>query len=409
MSRPTIFDAPSVPLKLYPLLLLLIACGAEVPPADPQEYIVVGNDLGSRNEFIDMGNVVVLTDSLLTVHSLLYEEHVGQYPVSDSAVWRTENDGWRLEPGEDSLLYLVDSLKGNRYHLKPLLLPDLSADLHDYLRGEEFMMQGVYRYECYLLFAGEERGLTKKCYASRCYSTQERDSVRYVHPQQDGYWFINDRFRQPVIVQSVGRNEHRYLLVDSLQEKELFVTRLSDNIPSGRYFQSQLAPLPASQPPVVAELVDRLDFAAATATPLFVPNPGKRWQSSVEEYDYERGNGMNVIEMEHTKLVLTGNTYTLTAGGRTIRTGSYQQHEARPYLILDEGCDNADYLPISLNNAEQLVITIPAVVTFPRTRKNFRPDPVTGALVEFEEEVAAYTANEITLGIPIKSPASPGK
>jgi hypothetical protein len=80
---------------LLPLLfsgLILSSCISDVidKPETTSGWVVIGNALSFRNEFINMAHVVRLTDSNLTVFSVAYPEVELNFPIRDSTVMQDQ-------------------------------------------------------------------------------------------------------------------------------------------------------------------------------------------------------------------------------------------------------------------------------------------------------------------------------
>lgn len=203
--------------SLFTLLFLSViitSCTNEIVETSqlPSEWVVIGNDLGFRNEFIDMANVVRLSDSNLTVYSVAYPDVALKFPIRDSIVIGSSDKKWQLTTaGPDSLL-LHDTVQNNRYHLLRLKNYQPQENVWELLTKNRFTgpFYGDYKE---FVFEGSDTSAAN-CYVAHLMHTRwgELRPVRL----KDGFWRLDQRFNQPLLLYTLGQGDHYVTLIDSV-------------------------------------------------------------------------------------------------------------------------------------------------------------------------------------------------
>ncbi|MEO0734740.1 MAG: hypothetical protein AAFZ52_18030, partial [Bacteroidota bacterium] len=333
----------------------------------------------NRNEFIDMANVVVFTDSSLLVYSAAQPRMELRYPLRDSIVHGAEDPAYHWpvrQIGVDSLV-LTDSVKKNRYYLQRLRRSDV-PELREWLTAGELYRQSEERSGHLLL---EGNGEQASCYAARSYrrirdwrkiiaarqaGIEEKNLPKtYRSPplrqeEKDGYWRLDERFAQPLWTYSTDENLHYLVMVDSLAgDSLLFGKRVSTHVPNQVYsLQWQRA-----QEHNPASFKTEITMAES---PIYL------WQPDSIRHSYYRSsftgkelqNGLVIPDFELSQLRLQIDTtgfYDLRTPERSLAQGEYQVHERGNYLVVNEGCVNLDYWPYTISDTA-LVLRIPLKV-----------------------------------------------
>jgi len=360
-------------------LLCLLACSQDpeiTSVAPPNEWIVVGNDLGLRNEFVDMTNVVVTNDSSISVYSAanpLMEIH---FPLVDSVVIGAEEEAyhWPMQQvGRDSLV-LLDTAKGNKYYLQRLRRAEFTTSVADFLRSGE-LKRGGGMFWSYFVFSGDAGG--QSCYASRGYFRQRDWSKavtaakegkpianpipEFIGPplrqvSSNGFWRVEERFAQPIFVYTNGTDKLHLLVVDSLQPNSAIFGKSLNNYTPNRVSSASQFLRDSSQKvaPTLKELLPDLAATGGTATAFAAAAKEKEKEKSSilsRRFSFngkELREGLVVPDLDLPDLQLDfpgPARYRLHTPERTVAEGTYVLHEQAPYLVVDDGCESENYWP----------------------------------------------------------------
>lgn len=355
------------------------------------EWVVIGNDLGFRNEFIDMANVVRLSDSILTVHSVAYPDVALKFPIRDSTVIGSQDKHWQLTTvGPDTLL-LLDTVQDNRYHLLRLKDYKPKADIWAMLTGSRFVDRQYYN-EQTLVFEGSDT-TGKNCYVHHRIQTWrgERRSAR----MKDGFWRLDQRFSQPILLYTLGQGEHYVTLIDSVaQESGLQGQLLINSRPNPQIHQRDtLRPIRDTiDMAQVRQDIVKLDYARAEVNPAIDPEKDSRWRVSWNGSELKEVLSVNDFEVSDLRLFLSGDNYALTTLGGELASGKFTIHPKYPYLILDGNCANDFYLPLAYNSDNELEVTLPIRIRLPDQEiKPMEIGPEQPNRVAYSENTVVFT------------------
>ncbi len=365
---------------------------APPPPQPPTEWIVIGNDLGFRNEFVDMVNVVRLRDSSLSVYSVAYPDVVLTFPIRDGKVIGGPEQHWPLRTvGPDTLL-LLDTVNQNRYHLLRLRPYDPELDLATFFTQRRFRQERGGG-ETIINFQGDGRNMPN-CYVSHGFSVY--DSLPRPHRLQDGFWRIDERFAQPLLLYTRGQGEHYVNVIDTITPAGEITGRLLVNSqPHLREMELNLTPVAEQYGhSLLAGLLDSLRQDEQQVTPLLNPaqDPWRRISSRGKEL--RESLSIPDFELEDLRLYLKDNAYEIVTSTQTISSGSFALHPDYPYLVLDGACANDAYWPLSTAGRDTLRITVPIRVQL--TDQELKPYPVG----ETPPGRVAYSENAVVFSIP---------
>ncbi|MEL7160174.1 MAG: hypothetical protein AAFN92_05400, partial [Bacteroidota bacterium] len=351
------------------LPLFFFACTPEdAPLPPPNEWVVVGNDLGLRNEFVDMANIVVTKDSSITVYSAANPGWETSFPLVDSVVRGGPDPDlhWRLQTNGPDSLVLVDSVKDNRYHLRRLRRTELPDSLANFLRAGELVRERDY-HSTYFLFAGVADGTS--CYGMRRYYQQTdwskavaaaRNGQPIADPEPelvgppirretiDGFWRVEDRFAQPMFLYTEGSDKHYLVLVDSLQPGAAVYGDLVQNYVPNRIAQGVTYRLDTGK--VVRrdlpELLSSLDPERGIATSTFDSVGTSYWRYSFSGRELREGIVVPDIDLPALRLEFPGpGTYRIYNEVRTVATGKWSGRDGASYLFANGGCANDEHWP----------------------------------------------------------------
>ena len=218
------------------LIPCLSSCGESAEEATPpvNEYLVVGNDKGYRNAFIDQGNHVLVTDSALHVTSLRSVEVTRTYPIVDSFVIGGSDpvNHWRLGYVGNDTITVRDTAQGNSYYLRRMRRVPLHDSLASFITDREMIVPSFFVQDTapnYTLFAGLAEGVGFAHsimyqpyidYSKQVGLTTGDDrpvaSVYYRSISPVSNYRIFRRFAQPVLATEGYNGGLRIRLIDSL-------------------------------------------------------------------------------------------------------------------------------------------------------------------------------------------------
>jgi hypothetical protein len=386
------------PISLLLVLALasLFACSFDEPeiPVPPSEWIVVGNDLGLRNEFLDMANVIRLRDSSMTVYPLGSPNVALDYPIVDS-ILHGGDERWRMIPHNLDTIIFFDSLKNNSYYLHRLVDRDsLESSL---VVGRDFFLGSSRRGTSYLF--EDTPGTELNCYLSRGYF--EYDNLKRVAFGKDGYWRIDHRFRQPLLMITTGNVQHTVILIDSASvETGLSGVAVNNNMPNGRERRQRFVPSEKSfDYKNLADMLDRIDTEKTRAKLYSNPDSLTRYtRFTTSGRELKEWRSMNDFEATNLQLSITGDRYRLHTSEQELFEGEIALHPTGPYLLIDGGCADQNYLPIHASATDTLVITVPVrmIITTPMEMPTVTRNGVEVTMSNGQH----FINNEVVLHIP---------
>lgn len=376
------------------LSLIITSCSNNTSdvPQPPSEWVVIGNDLGFRNEFIDMANVVRLSDSSLTVYSVAYPDVALKFPIRDSVVIGSPDKKWQLTTaGPDSLL-LHDTVQDNRYHLLRLKDYTPQENVWKVLSGSRF---SGHSYIDDKTFAFEGKDPTEpNCYVS--HRTRIWEGQRRPMRQKDGFWRLDQRFSQPILLYTQGQSDHYVTLIDSVDSQAGIQGQLLINSrPNPLVMQRDtLRPIrDTMNMEVLGQRIAQMDFSEVEVKPMIDPAIDNRWRVSWDGSELEEVLSTNDFEVTDLRLFLQGGTYSITSAENELAAGKFELHPVYPYLILESSCANDFYLPLATTENE-LKITMPLRIRLTDKKINqndLGPD---------RPNRAAYSENAVVFTIP---------
>lgn len=372
------------------LLLLPFSCSnSEVDDLPPDQWIVVGNDLGLRNEFIDMANLVDVEDGNLRVRSAVIPNMELNYPIRDSLVIGSEEEQWRLSRRGSDTLMLFDSVKNNHYYLERLRVVELDSSWIDHPTQNVFSIKGRYRDE---VFVFEERGgQDQGCYLNRV--TQNIGNQRKWYDQPDGFWRTEERFNQPILSYTIGGNRDIIFLIDSIKTGDgLYGRRIDNNNMNGIRRGQLLWESDKKKIESPEELLAKLDFSETKVTLL-----ADSLKNRHSRFTYNGSLPENIISVaEHDLdglwLLFDEAGFAINVGEKNIRQGSFSFHPRANFILLEGGCLNVHYLPFEVLE-DRMVIKLPVTLIRPGMKPR-------GLNEEKAFSGVAYFLSELEIEIP---------
>ncbi|WP_273445512.1 hypothetical protein [Neolewinella agarilytica] len=345
------------------LMLLLISCSKSdsIESSPPDQWIVVGNDRGLRNEFIDMANLIDVEESNLRVRSSVIPNMELNYPIRDSLVIGSEEEQWRLSRRGRDTLVLFDSVKNNHYYLERLRVVNLDSSWMDYATQKVFLDNGGFMDVSFLF---EEKGdQDQGCYMTR--ATRFIGNQRIWYDQADGFWRAEDRFNQPILSYTLGGSRDVTILIDSIKAGEgLYGRRIDNNNMNGIRRGKLLRESENRSSENPEELLSHLDFSKTKVT-LMADSLKNRHTRFTNSGSLPK-NIISLAEhdLEGFWLLLDEAGFAIKVGEKNIRQGSFSFHPRANYILLDGGCLNVHYLPYEVLK-DGLVVNLPITLIRP--------------------------------------------
>lgn len=380
-------------LTLSAVLLLLLPFSCSHSDIDdtapPEQWIVVGNDLGLRNEFIDMANLIDVEDGNLRVRSAVIPNMELNYPIQDSLVIGSEEEQWRLSRHGKDTLMLFDSVKNNHYYLERLHVVELDSSWVNHPTENVFSINSTYRDETFLF---EDRGgQDQGCFLNRV--TRKFRNQRKWYDQPDGFWRTEERFNQPILSYTVGGSRDIIFLIDSIRAGDGLYGRRIDNNNMNGILRGQL--LWESEQKRIEhpeELLPDLDFSKTKVTLL-----ADSLKNQHIRFTHNGNLPENIIslaehDLEGLWLLLDETGFALNVGEKNIRQGGYSFHPRANFILLEGGCLNVHYLPFAVLE-DRMVINLPVTLIRPgmKPRGPNEEKPFSGV---------AYFSSELEIEIP---------
>jgi hypothetical protein len=214
---------------------------------------------------------------------------------------------------------------------------------------------------------------------------------------KDGFWRLDQRFSQPILLYTLGQGDHYVTLIDSVDSQHGFQGQLIINSrPNPEIYQRDT--LRAIMDTIDMEELSRnivqLDFANASVRPMIDPGKDSRWRVSWNGSELKEAFSVNDFEVDDLRLTLSADNYSLTTLGGELASGKFMLHPRYPYLMLDGSCTNDLYLPITLTATNEIEIRLPIRIRLPDQKIK----PI-GVGPEQPDRVA-YSENEVLFTVP---------
>jgi hypothetical protein len=217
---------------------------------------------------------------------------------------------------------------------------------------------------------------------------------------EDGFWRLDQRFSQPLLLYTLGQGDHYITLIDSIDVVNGLQGQLIINSrPNPLLNRRDTLRLIKDTVDMAAlrNKIAELDFTAAKVRPMIDPATDNRWRVSWNGSELKNALSVNDFEVDDLRLELSSDYYSLSTLGGELTSGKYMLHARYPYLMLEGSCANDFYLPISFTATNELEILLPMRIRLPN--QEIRPSRFGG---EAADRVA-YSENAVVFTIPIVS------
>jgi len=365
----------------------LVSCSPSPPAPQPpvNEYLVVGNDKGFRNDYIDQTNLVTIDDNSVTVRSLRSADNARSYPIVNGYVEGGADPRlhWRMSTLGNDTIALLDTSRSTSFYLKRLhrvdSLPGVVGLLTsgELVNGKVGTKQFVSRRNYVYLDMGQGAG----CLIDRGYfpyfdwskaegkpSVSSRlDAEHYVRMSTPGsLWRLYNRFAQPILVHQNEKYGLRVMPLDSISEEgdTLYGHAISDIS-----FKQRNKLLLCRSASAAAEVTPSILSALAAAPAKVHVAPAKvrnqyrhRWEKGEDATDF-----ITVYEEDLKEMRLqfsAPDRLELMVGDAEIFSHTYRLHSTAPYLVVGEECENDAYWHYELHG-DSLTFRVPVRVELP--------------------------------------------
>lgn len=410
-------------LTAFVALFLFVSCGPDEPvePPPANEYLVVGNDRGFRDDFINQANHVTVTDSALRVRSLRSADSYRDYPIVDSFLQGGTNPAlhWKYGAIGNDTITLTDTSRNCTFYLHRLSRVDSLPNAVGMLTSGEInsgTKLGAFSASDNLLFKdlGQSAGcmVNRRYYPYQDWSTMTGNSNVRAMPEVEFYvrqtppaslWRIYERFAQPILVVDNYEKGMTVVMLDSLAERNdtLYGRSISD-----RSF-NRIGSYKLVRTDSAAGALNEEQLKSITGLPVRVElSPEKarkqyrhRWQKRDDRSQFLTVNEQEIDEL--SLVFLEGDNVSIRSGNNIVAQSNYRFHETAPYLIIGDDCDSYAHWHYAISN-DSLTVRVPLRINLevneqPQTFKDGKGNIIEVPVSEwyFEEE---WRAVYIVLG-----------
>ena len=356
---------------MKPLLLLsilavagLYACSSAPDSLPPpvNEYLVVGNDKGFRDDYINQANLVTINDSSITVRSLKSVDSYRDYPIVNGYVEGGADPKlhWKMSVIGQDTIALRDTSRQSTFYLRRLARVDSLPPALGLLTSGELKTMGVGRPGLRSNYVFNDMGQSAGCLINRGYfpytdwtKMSENSDIKAM-PEAEYYvrrgrpsslWRLYTRFAQPILVTKNYVDGLIAVPLDSLSLNgdTLYGHSVSDlSFKSWNDFHIFRADSIAAglTPSLLATL--SAEAVKTEVMPAKARNQHRRrWEKGEDPAKY-----LTVYEgdLDNLRLKFSGtDRLNLMTGGTELLSRNYRLHPTAPYLIVGEECDNDAY------------------------------------------------------------------
>ncbi|MFT4686155.1 MAG: hypothetical protein ACJATN_002978 [Neolewinella sp.] len=358
---------------MKPIFLLLTlaftgfsACSPDADPPSPpvNEFLVVGNDKGFRDDYISQANIITINDSALTVRSLRSVDNARVYPIVNGYLEGGSDPTlhWRFSTIGQDTITLTDTSRASTFYLHRLRRVDSIPEAIGLLTSGELntggnALTGPSDRSNYVF---NDMGQSAGCLINRSYrgyrdwtkmvGNSENNAVPDVeyyvrNGSQSSLWRLYGRFAQPILIYDNYKKGMTVIPLDSvsLGGDTLYGRSVTDR--SFRFFNNyKLVRVDTSAMRLSADVL-----AALPATPdcieLMPLKASKRHRRRWEEIEGMQ-NALTIYEedLEGLRLEFSGtDKIAFSNGGETLVFQSYRFHETASYLVVGDECDTGAY------------------------------------------------------------------
>ncbi len=374
------------PITLLLALALagLFACASEPnsppPPPPVNEFLVVGNDKGFRDDYINQANLVTLNnDSSLSVRSLRSADNVRKYPIINGYLEGGTDPAlhWQFGTIGQDTITLTDTSRASTFYLHRLRRVDSIPEALPLLTSGELNNGGPtiidFRQIQNYVFndMGQQAGclITRSYFGVRDWTTMTGNADRTALPKVEYYrrndtpssvWRLYERFAQPILVYDNYKSGLTVMPLDSVSANldTLYGHSLSDRsfkLAEGRKFVRADTSAKQRMAAVLAALPakpDRVDLM-----------PEKLRQQHRRRWEKTEGlkEKLTIFEDDIAGLNISfsgNNQLSFGNDDKVLVTSSYRFHPSAPYLVVEDECNNDAYWHYELHE-DSLTLRIP--------------------------------------------------
>ena len=373
----------------------LFSCSSEPDGPPPvNEYLVVGNDKGFRDDFINQANLVTVSDSSLAVRSLRSADNVRTYPIVNGYLEGGADPAlhWRYDTIGQDTITLTDTSRANVFYLHRLRRVDsIPTALGLLTSGELTSHAGAVvpdNGDIGNNFVFNDMGQAAGCLINRGYYGY-RDWTKMVGNAESGamppveyylrsgnrssLWRLYRRFVQPILVYDNYNSGLTVIPLDSVSagRDTLYGRSITDRSfrirEDVRLYRRDTSrgELDAEYFTALPDLPDRVE-----RTPEKIKlRHRRRWE---EAYGLEEKLTIYEDDMAGLRLLfLAGNRLVLRNDEKVFLSTEYTLHESAPYLVVEDQCDNNAYWHYSVTD-DSLTLRVPLRVDV--TPPNGKPE-----------------------------------
>lgn len=372
-------------------LFLFVSCGTDAPAPPPpvNEYLVVGNDRGFRDDFINQADHVTVFDSSLRIRSLLAADSYRDYPIVNGYV-QGGNDPllhWKYGTVGNDTITVRDTARNSTFYLRRLGRVDSLPAVVDLLtsgelrNGEGPARNFGYRQNRVFNNLGQNAGclVMRDYYGYRDWtsirSSEKSDTMPevlyYLRSGGDGgsIWRMYSRFSQPILVYRDSKSQLTVIPLDSLSANRDTLYGWSVNNRSFNYIGRTVFIRAAAR----TELSPRqlLDLPAAPLSVELQPTKIRdqhrhRWE---KDEDPEQYLTAYPDELNDLQLRFPGpDRLIFGTGEKDLLTAEYRLHDTAPYLVVGDECDDLAYWHYE-RSGDTLMVRIPLRIHVPVEQK----------------------------------------
>ena len=372
----------------------LFACssGADLSPSPPvNEFLVVGNDKGFRDDYINQANLVTLNDSSLSVRSLRSADNVREYPLRNGYLEGGSDPAlhWRFDTIGRDTITLTDTSRTSTFYLHRLRRVDSLPGALPLLTSGELNTGSIapadFRQVSNYVFNDMGQGagcmINRSYYGVRDWTKMVGNSDRTAMPEIEYYvptgarssvWRLYKRFAQPILVYDNYLSGLTVMPLDSLSANRdtLYGRSLSDRsfkLRPGRKLVRQGSGVERVSAEILAELPDKPDRVEVMPNKVRLQNR-RRWEKA-------EGITEELILFEEDlaglSLQFTGKDQ-LSFGNddKVLVSTTYRFHDSAPYLVVGDECETNAYWHYELRG-DSITFLVPVRVEV--IRENEKP------------------------------------
>lgn len=347
----------------------LFACSsdAELPPPPPppvNEFLVVGNDKGFRDDYINQANLVTLNENSLSVRSLRSVDNVREYPLVNGYLEGGSDPAlhWRFDTIGQDTITLTDTSRASTFYLHRLRRVDSLPDALPLLTSGELnsgsAVPSNFRQVSNYVFndMGKRAGclITRSYLGVRDWTKMTGNSDRNAMPEIEYYmrtggrssiWRLYERFAQPILVFDNYKAGLTVMPLDSLSANldTLYARSLSDHsfkLTEGRKLVRSISGTERPSVEVVTGLQAEPDRVEVMPDKIR-DRHRRRWEKT--EGIAEK---LTVFEDDLAGLSLKfigKDQLSLSNGNKVLVSTAYSFHDSAPYLVVGDECESGAY------------------------------------------------------------------